>query len=211
MKKTFFYTLLISAASLILGLMFWSSIPQSMPVHWDAMGNANGFAPKALGLFLMPACSALTAAILLAVAAKSKDRRNDRALQRIAILISIFMFSMQALMVHAAMKTDFVFSMSLFLVALGALVAAVGTTMPMLHPNIIAGVRTPWNNSSDINWQVTHRAAKWCMIAGGVVAAGAGLLLTPPSAFWVGFAAILLGSVAPIGVSYTVHCVQNER
>lgn len=210
MKKTFLYTFLISFAALMLSAFFWAAIPSTMPVHWDATGQANGFAPRAIGLMLLPAVSLLSSGLLLAVAAKSKERRNDRTMQRIALGSSLFLFAVHGLMIHAALQTSQSFSMATFLVLLGLFIAALGKTMPMLYPNAIAGVRTPWNRKNEVNWSLTHRAAKWCMLTTGLVCAVAGVALSPPLSFWIGLSSITIGSLAPVAVSYTVHCVQES-
>lgn len=53
-KKLLFLTTLLSALPLVLGVANWNLIPQDIPVHWEAIGEADRFAPKAVVVFLLP-------------------------------------------------------------------------------------------------------------------------------------------------------------
>ena len=33
------------------GLLLWDQLPDQLIIHWDAMGESNGYVPKAIGVF----------------------------------------------------------------------------------------------------------------------------------------------------------------
>lgn len=56
-------------------------------------------------------------------------------------------------------------------------------------------MKTPWTLADEVNWKVTHRFAAPNMVAGGVVAALAGLLLPGALGFWNGCTGVMLGGL----------------
>lgn len=39
---------------IVIGLLMYDQIPETMPIHWDSQGNANGFMPKNIGTWAVP-------------------------------------------------------------------------------------------------------------------------------------------------------------
>ena len=39
---------------IVIGLLMYDQIPETMPIHWDSQGNANGFMPKNISIWAVP-------------------------------------------------------------------------------------------------------------------------------------------------------------
>jgi uncharacterized membrane protein len=211
MKKLLLPSACIAAVALLGSLAVWSTIPSPMPIHWNVRGEADGFAPKALGLLLVPAVIA-GLGILAAVVGRAGSMTETvrRVLGRVMTATSAFMLLVHGMVIHAALTPGHGLWMGGFMAALGILFVAIGLSMDGLEPNRWVGVRTPWTLKSEIVWRLTHRMAKKTMATGGVVAALAALLPAPLS-FVLGFAAIMIGSLVPVVYSYVVHRTQKAR
>lgn len=61
----------LAAAPLLLSVIFYGAYPQSVAVHWNASGEADGFAPRAVAAFAIPAVLLI---IVLGVNAIAKGR-----------------------------------------------------------------------------------------------------------------------------------------
>jgi uncharacterized membrane protein len=212
MRKTLWISLGFAAAALLVSLAVWSHVPNPMPIHWDASGSADGFAPRAVGLLMSPAIIALLSAFVLWIAGKRVDTDGGKkGLSVIMIATNAFMVGMHVLMIQAAMSSGFALSMGMLMAMLGVLFAVIGGVMPMLPQNKVAGIRTPWTLKSETNWKLTHRFGAWSMGIGGVICVITSLLLSGQAMFWVGFAAVMISSLLPVMYSYMLHRAQNER
>jgi len=190
----------------LLSLVVWSAVPNPMPIHWDAAGQANGFVPRSIGLTMIPVMDLGICGFIAWLARRLDKEKARKALARVVALSSWFMLMMHGLVVNAALRPDYSLSIGLLMVLMGAFFAAIGALMPGIEQNKWIGVRTPWTLSNEANWAITHRFAGYTMIGAGVLTALVGLLpIAPAVAFWVGFTAIMLGSLAPVALSYAIH------
>jgi uncharacterized membrane protein len=207
MRKT---TLYLCTALAILGVLVsavvWNVVPSPMPVHWNASGQADGFASRGFGLLVMP-LSTLGLTLLVQVVARRQQLGSGTrsALGIIMGTFASFMLGVHLLMIHAALSTGMHLSTGLFTALFGALFLAIGLAMPRLEPNRIAGVRTPWTLRSEANWKVTHRFAAYSMGGAGLLTILVSPLLSPPALFVVSFGAIMIGSLSPVLVSYLLY------
>ena len=50
-KKMIILTTLLTGLPILIGLILWSKLPDSMATHWDVNGQANGWSSKASTVF----------------------------------------------------------------------------------------------------------------------------------------------------------------
>ena len=53
-KKMIILTTLLTGLPILIGLILWSKLPDSMATHWDVNGQANGWSSKASTVFFLP-------------------------------------------------------------------------------------------------------------------------------------------------------------
>jgi uncharacterized membrane protein len=71
--------MLITGATLAISIYLYPELPNTMPIHFDARGNPDGFASKNVGAFLGPGCQ-IFCFIILALAYYTLARpEKDRA------------------------------------------------------------------------------------------------------------------------------------
>lgn len=194
-------------AALGLSLAFWSRVPDRIPIHWDADGNPDGWAPKTVGLLLLPAVGLLVSLIVSWAVRKGDAPRTADAL---AAGFGLFHAGLQYLVIQAAIGPAQRLPVGSLMVMMGALFVALGIAMPQLSQNGWAGIRTPWTMRDEVNWRLTHRFAGWTMGIGGGIAALAGLALPVPVCFWVACASVSVGSLLPVGYSYVIHRMRRK-
>ena len=54
-RKTLIITTIISLLPVLAGLILWDRLPEKLPMHFNAAGEVDGWAGKAVGVFAMPA------------------------------------------------------------------------------------------------------------------------------------------------------------
>jgi len=204
-------TLVSIGAMAALSLMAWGQIPAGtlVPTHWGLSGQADGFAPKEIALWMIPAITAFVGVIFdVTLSRKSKEANLEKSLA----VAGVSMFGTVALMV--VVQGLIVFSAlghvlpvaQVVSAGLGVMLAATGLLIAMgkTSRNTAVDVRTPWTLSSDKAWVVTSRFSGSVMLAMGV-AALVGALLNSMVIITVslvgGVLVLLVGSYA---VSYLV-------
>jgi len=200
-------TLRLSIATAVLGFIAsaasWTSVPATMPIHWDAAGQPNGYASRTVGLLLLPIVAASVAG-LLHLGHEKLDASVSRALGGTAVLSSVFFIGLHGAVIAATLTPGHVLSMGAVTGLMGLIFAALGLMMRGLKPNGRIGIRLPWTIGDEVTWSLTHRCAAWTFAIGGLVALTAGLLCSGSSAFVLGLVAILAGATAPMIYSYAI-------
>jgi uncharacterized membrane protein len=149
-----------------------------LPVHWNAAGQADGFADAQRALF-MPAVVA--AAISLVMAVLPRIEPMQQRMSRSASLYRTGWAGLLGMMVLtecviAAPAFGLWLPATLHLAAGGVLLIVIGNALPKSRPGFFVGIRTPWTLTDSDNWIATHRLGARTMILGGVMILGAALL-----------------------------------
>ncbi|MDX1600565.1 MAG: SdpI family protein [Anaerolineales bacterium] len=189
-------------------LLLWQRLPDPIPIHWNAAGQPDDFAPRAVGALLLPGIATgiyLLFELLPVIDPRGQNYSNFadtyRFLRRAFILFLVFV---HGLMLYAILLGDNLLSTWLVTAGVGFLLMLIGNYLPRVRSNWFVGIRTPWTLASDVVWRRTHRR-------GGQVFVAAGLLIILASflpSVWqvlVPLAAILAAAVTPIVYSYVAY------
>lgn len=159
-KKTLIISTVIILLPVVIGLLLWDQLPNTMVSHWGADGVADGTATKPLMVFGMPL-------LLLAIhwlcvwGATTLDKRNAK--NHKMNLVALNIIPVLSLVVHI-----FIYSVALgkswnaFLlmpVLIGVLFMVLGNYLPKTTRNFTAGIKLKWTLGNDENWSKTHRMA----------------------------------------------------
>lgn len=132
-------------------------LPERVPVHFGLAGQPDGWGPRPLGAFLLPA-------IALAVLALARVARGAKL---VTTILAWFFLGLQVLLLRAALFGGGLGG-GLWLL-MGTSFVAIGLALPRVRQNRWAGVRTPWANRSPEIWARTQRVGGASMVAGGIV------------------------------------------
>jgi uncharacterized membrane protein len=151
---------LIMALPLIFVLVYWNQFPETVAIHFDQHGVANGYASKAFGLLMLP-CMNVAVYILFKVAPRIDPARKNyetfaRKIWMVQLATHAFMsflslvIAVAALGVHMEMAKVVVYAVLLLFLVLG-------NYMGNLRQNYFFGIRTPWTLANTEVWTKTHR------------------------------------------------------
>lgn len=192
----------------ILSAAFYSRLPETMPTHWDAAGNPNGYSSRFFAAFGVPAILLIcTVFVNFSISADPKKQNIDRSPQIKFIskwLIVVIANATQAAVIAKAVSQNFNISV-LITVLVGVVIAVFGNYLPKCKPNYTIGIKLPWTLASEENWRKTHRFAGYVWIAGGILIAVSAF--APYKGLMTG--AIILLCVAPAVYSYCLY--QKEK
>lgn len=177
-----------------------------VPIHFNSLGEADGWASAGLALFMLPLLAllllGLQRALPLIDPRGDNLRRSAKALAMIWVAVVAVLAVTQAHIVMQALSLTQPMP-RLPLVLMGGLFVVLGNFMGKLRPNFTVGIRTPWTLSNERVWDQTHRfGGKAFMLAGMALLA---LSLASLPASWTGpviMAAALGPALASVLWSY---------
>lgn len=218
--RRIFTSPLLVVLLLLLPIIFvgyhYNGLPETIPTHFNAKGEADGFGKRATIWVLVLILSVVSLGVYLLIAHIHRiDPRKSKAVhpsiyKQLAFVVLLFMTIVQLLVSYAiifpASNNDM---FTLIFAAMGLLLAAMGYLMRDMPPNYFIGLRLPWTLEDDQNWAATHRVMSVLWVVGGGLLALLAFLLSFTAtliAFFCGLALILL---IPIIYSYQ-HYKRNH-
>ncbi|MFL6247608.1 MAG: SdpI family protein [Thermoanaerobaculia bacterium] len=201
-----FVSLAMLLIALTLSLVFYRTLPDPMPTHWNISGEVNGWSPKPFGAFLMPLIMAGMVALFAALPRISPRGypvdEQSRAYRAIELSIVAFLLGVHVVMLLASTGTRIDMTVIVPMLV-GALFVVLGNYMTKMRRNFFIGIRTPWTLADEDVWYRTHR------LGGRVfVAAGIALMLVPfaGEAQHAALTAIVIAAAfIPIVYSYVIY------
>lgn len=200
--------LLLVAASWLMALLYWPSLPDPMPTHWAISGKPDAFMPRQWGAFVGPLMVTGIYALLTALPYMDPRSRNWQSNLRFYPVLKNSLLVLLSFITYLALSTaqnpDQELRSDHLVVAMGLLFVVLGNYLPKVRSNFFLGIRTPWTLSNDEVWYRTHRLAGPMMVVAGLAIVAAAWL--PPTwRFGVVIAAALLFSIVPVGYSWVLY------
>jgi uncharacterized membrane protein len=201
--------LLIIAAQIVISIATYPLLPASVPSHWDAAGQVNGYLPKWLNAIFYPGMSLFLLVVLRGamrispqLGQASARRANKIVVNMILVALLLFMLVLQLVTTSIALgsKIDVTFVISL---AVSVLFIFLGNYLGKLRRNFWAGIRTPWTLASDTVWERTHRLGGWLFVAAGFI--GVITSFIPPLRLWGLFVPLILLLIITTAYSYYAY------
>ena len=203
-KKQIILSIVLCLLPVIPGLLLYGSMPDSVPVHFDFSGQADGYGHKAVAVFFLPLFLAAMDLLTLGIISADPKRGNIGGAMKNLILwimpaVSVFC---SACILPAAMGYKLGMGRVAF-VFVGAVMLVLGNYLPKTKQNYTTGIKLPWTLSSEENWNRTHRLAGFIWMACGALFIILGALrLLGPVLFTV---LILMATLIPLVYSYLLY------
>ena len=179
--------LLLVIAAVVLSIVYYPHLPVSMPTHWSASGEPNGYSSRLWGAWMLPLIMAAIWFIMRAIPHIDPRKANYEKFQgmydALVILILAFMLLMHLVVLMAATGTPIQMD-RIVLPSVGVFIALMGLLIPKAHPNWFVGIRTPWTLTSDLSWEKTHRIGGRLFVILGVLMV-LSTLIGPEVAIWI--------------------------
>lgn len=202
---------LVILIPVLVGLILWNRLPETIATHWGVDGQADGYGSLPFAVFVPYLC--LLAGHWFCFLVTANDPRNQNRnwkpirlvlwiMPVLSNIIGIIMYSL-ALGVQVSVS-------GIMIAALGLMFVAIGNYLPKCRQNHTIGIKVPWTFASEENWNATHRFGGRVWMIGGVVMMLAAFLPTGWSAGVTVAAAVIL-SVVPIVYSYCYYRKQVQR
>ncbi|WP_379922822.1 SdpI family protein [Erythrobacter sp. R86502] len=199
--------LVIAAAMALFGLWVAAHLPEGaqLPIHWNAAGEADGFASAGTALLLPAGVSVLIGVLFAAVPQMEplQDRLEASGPLLRSAWIGTILLMVFVQMAIAGPGLDWDLGPDLVLVGLGALLVMIGDSLPKSRPSFLVGIRTPWTLTDTDNWIATHRLGGKMMMIAGCLIVLATLAPISPEGQWIAITALIaIAVVVPVAYSW---------
>lgn len=200
---------LLAVFPFVISIIFYNSLPDQVPIHWDAAGQINGYASRPVAAFGIPALLLIcTVLVNFQMYADPQKQNIDRSPQLRFIgrwIIVILANVMQFLTVTNAFQT--LNRVKLIFIVIGILFIAIGNYLPKCKYNYTVGIKLPWTLASEENWQKTHRLAGFTWVLGGILIVGNAFFASQ----WLFIAAMVLMIGIPAVYSYLIFVKEKKH
>lgn len=173
MEKSKVIIIGIIILSFLVGVYFYSQMPDRMASHWNAQGEVDGYMSKGWGLFFMPLMSAGLLLLFLIIPKIDPLKENIKKFRKyfdgFIVLLMLFLFYVYLLTIFWNIGARFNMS-QLMIPAMGILFYYCGILVENAKRNWFIGIRTPWTLSSEAVWDKTHKIGGRLFKIAGVVA-----------------------------------------
>ena len=205
-KKMIIITTLVTLLPILLGIILWEKLPDSIATHWGADGQANGWSNKAFAVFGMPCILAAIHLFSVCVTLNDPKRKNihKKPLALVFWIVPVVSLVTSGFTYMAALGSDIDIRL-IVSIMMGILFIILGNYMPKLQQNYTVGIKLPWTLNSIENRNRTHRFGGKLFIAGGVLTAVSGILsplLGETSWIVIVLTITIACAVVPMGYSF---------
>jgi len=172
-NKRFWIGLIGCMIPYVIGILLYNQMPDTMAIHFNTQGVADGFASKNIALFGLP--SIIVVVYLLCTWATEKDPKHANIppimmnlIYAICPVISIFTYF---LMINASLEhgMDIFDTMSMTTLLVGVIFIVIGNYLPKCKQSYTVGIKTPWALEDNENWNKTHRMGGFLFMFAGIV------------------------------------------
>lgn len=203
---------ILFAATLIIGLVSYSKLPEQIPIHFDAAGNVDNYGGR-IYIFLEPAV--ILFMIITAEVAKNIDPKKsaynkfNKQYYLIFFLVSILMLLVQLYTLAYSLNIKTLNISILMPFVVGLLFTFIGNSMPKFKQNFYAGIRTSWTLSDEEVWFKTHRFGGKVWFIGGIIMMISSILSSSLK-MWIFFCTVAILAIAPMVYSYVIYKNKNN-
>lgn len=199
--------LLIISIPLIYTASIYSSLPETIPVHFDIDGKPNGYGNKNTLWFITLLLAAVSAGVYLLIKnlpkidPKKTAGQTPELYHKIAVILVIFLCAINIIVVYASVNGSININ-NLLLPLLGLMFLVLGNYMHSIKPNYFVGFRLPWTLENEDNWRKTHQLVGKLWVPGGLVITISTLLLPARIGFIIFLGITMMITIIPAVFSY---------
>ena len=169
-KGKIILTSIITLLPMMVGVLLWNKLPDTVATHFGSNGEANGWSSKAFAVFGLPAFLFVVHIFCVAVTLNDPKKRNIGKMMLTMIFWIVPVCSIIANGSTFAYALGIQVDFNLVVGGmLGILFLVLGNYMSKNQQNYTVGIRLPWTLNSEENWNKTHRLASKLWVAAGIV------------------------------------------
>ena len=170
MKRTTILTTVVCLIPVILGVILYNKLPDTIVTHWDINGNPNGWESKMVGAIFFPGGLVLLNIVfpLLLKIDPKYNTTNEKVKHMLHWIIPVVSIFCSSTTLATAMGKDVKVAL-IVPMFMGVFFVAIGNYLPKMTQSYTVGIKIPWTLNSEENWNRTHRMAGFLWVIGGII------------------------------------------
>lgn len=209
-KKLMIITSLITLIPIIVGLLLWNQLPDSMATHFNIDGVADGYSSKLFAVLGLPIM--LVFVHIFCMFVTKSDPKNENNNEKIMDLV-LWICPLVSVCVIGAIypyNLGYEFNSSIIgTILVSFIFIVIGNYMPKCRQSYTIGIKVPWTLADEENWNMTHRFAGKVWVAGGFVMLITAIIRAKIDIIYIGLLLIL--TLTPVIYSYLLYRNKHQK
>ncbi len=211
-KKEFPMLLMILIPFITITVL-WDQFPDRIPIHWSMDNNADGFADKFPGLFIIPALNIGIYLLFLGIPNIDKRRQDfnlfNKTFYWLRFGVSLFMLIIWSFTIISIFGTEINIGL-LIIILIILLFLGLGITFLRTKQNPYIGIRLPWTLKNKDNWEKTHKFGGKVWVIGSMIMLLICCLVELPVLLYIFLAWVFIIIIVPVIYSYRLSRQDDE-
>lgn len=207
-KKTLIIASIVTLLPVLIGICFWSRLPDTIATHFGTNNQADGFSSKPAAVFGLPL---LCLAVLWAGAVVTANDPRKQNISPKMFTLGLWIAPIVSLIAAAVMyPVNLGYAVDISYVgglAMGLLLIIVGNYAPKARQNYTIGIKLPWTLANEENWNRTHRFAGYLWIVCGILLVVLSLFRVQQPSLMIALIAVTV--LLPFGYSFWLHAAKG--
>ncbi|MBQ4611650.1 MAG: SdpI family protein [Clostridia bacterium] len=202
LSKLTIITTVLTLLPMLLGAALYDKLPDTVVTHWGFNNEPNGWSPKWMACFGIPAFMA-AANLIMSIATEGESKLNGTSKVVVNIcrwIVPVLSIIMVPMMLFYELGYDMDVE-KIVCTILGVLFVVLGNYLPKCRQNYYVGIKLPWTLKSEENWNKTHRLGGFVWMICGVIM----LLSTWAGITWMTVVVLFAMILIPTVYSYILH------
>ena len=206
--KKMLITSVITLLPLFVGLFLWSRLPDSVPTHFDAAGNPDGWSSKFFAVIGMPLflLAMHWFCVIMTLADPKRKNIGEKIIGFVVCIIPAVSLLCGALTYCSVLGINLSVT-TLTSVFVGLIFIGSGIMLPRCKQNYTVGIKVPWALHYEDNWNSTHRFAGKIWVIGGVLFIILSLVTSPVAGIFI----LIPMALAPVIYSFVYYLKYNKE
>lgn len=196
-KKTLILTSIITALPMLVGIVLWKQLPETMATHFDSSGIPNGWSKRGFAVFGIPLFLVILNTICVVVTERDPKRtRYPEKMMKIVYWITPVCSWICAVSIYASSLGMEMKNLGQYMtLILGLMFLVLGNYLPKIKQNYYLGIKLPWTYADEDNWNKTHRFGGKVWVIGGILFVLNFFLKIKGIEIWLSLAMVLIPTV----------------
>ena len=211
-----YFALLIASIPLVYLAYIYPDLSQTIPLHFDINGKADGFGDKSKLWIFNGFLSVMSIGVYFLIVnlpkidPKKTAGQSPELFRKIAILLVVFLSALN-LVILLSSQSGTVQMIKLLFPLMGLMFSVLGNYMHSIKPNYFVGFRTPWTLESEDNWRKTHQLVGKLWVPGGILITICTLIMPAKIGFLFFIAVMMVITIIPLVFSYRYFKQQQKQ
>ncbi|MGV8150103.1 MAG: SdpI family protein [Candidatus Woesearchaeota archaeon] len=192
---------------IIIAVYSYPSLPEKIPVHWNAQGEIDGFSSKEF-VFLIPGIYLIFYVISLFLPAMDTYSDNIKKFYNYYYLMKVGLgvFFLALFIITLLPNYNYAVDVSkTVMILISLLFVLLGHIMGKTKRNYFIGIRTAWTLSSEDVWKKTHALGGKLFMTFGALTLIMSFFLKPEISYSILVIGVILISIFVIIYSYKIY------